>query len=349
MPDVQEVFGMATQKVRPDEGFVERQQGHQRRRARNRRFGTLALVAAIGIAAAVFVVRLAGEEDRSHPAVQPAPPPAVAAEEVDHLLDLDTGTLTPLPENIDGRQYAASPDGSRLAYVAPGEDGISQIFVADLDGSGVRQVTYDPVGADWPAWSPDGTMIAYAGSGIGIYRYLFVLDVATGVSTQIDDGAIELRFLFGGGPQFTPDGSSLVYTGGGGSLPEVRTFPVAGGKSTLLSGFSWSRNLHDAGNVSLSPDGSLVTMMGSEIGGPGAIRFVANADGTGLRSLPGSFSDPAGTWSPDGSRVVGIRFGLNGDGSRSIIVIDIATGDASPVAQGNGAIWVDDHTLLIDV
>jgi len=36
-------------------------------------------------------------------------------------------------------------------------------------------------------------------------------------------------------------------------------------------------------------------------------------------------------------------------GSRSIIVIDIATGDASPVATGHGAIWVDDHTLLIDV
>ena len=36
----------------------------------------------------------------------------------------------------------------------------------------------------------------------------------------------------------------------------------------------------EAGNGSLSPDGSLVTMMGSEIGGPGAIRFVSNADGT---------------------------------------------------------------------
>jgi Tol biopolymer transport system component len=342
MPDVQEVFGMATQKVRPDEGFVERQQGHQRRRARNRRFGTLALVAAIGVAAAVFVVRLAGEEDRSQPAVQPTPPPAVVAEEVDHLLDLDTGTLTPLPENIDGRQYAASPDGSRLAYVAPGEDGISQIFVADLDGSGVRQVTYDPVGADWPAWSPDGTMIAYGGSGSGDLVHLFVLDVATGEPTQIDDGTLDLQ-VAAGGLQFTPDGSSLVYTAGPFQRPELRTVPVAGGESTLLIGYGWG-GMNDAANGALSPDGSLVTMMGSEIGGPGAIRFVANADGTELRHIPQGASNPAGTWSPDGSRIVCSDYA-----GKDILVVDIATGDASRVAEGSGAIWLDDHTLLIDV
>jgi len=32
-----------------------------------------------------------------------------------------------------------------------------------------------------------------------------------------------------------------------------------------------------------------------------------------------------------------------------ILVVDIATGDASFVAEGNSAIWLDDHTLLIDV
>ena len=34
MPDVQEVFRMATQKIRPDPGFVDRQFDHQRRTAR---------------------------------------------------------------------------------------------------------------------------------------------------------------------------------------------------------------------------------------------------------------------------------------------------------------------------
>jgi Tol biopolymer transport system component len=101
-----------------------------------------------------------------------------------------------------------------------------------------------------------------------------------------------------------------------------------------------------AGSGSLSPDGSLVTMMGHEVNGPGAIRFVANADGTELRQIAGRGSIPAGTWSPDGSRIVCRR----SDAVGGIIVVDIATGDASPtLAEGNGAIWLDDHTLLIDV
>jgi Tol biopolymer transport system component len=85
-----------------------------------------------------------------------------------------------------------------------------------------------------------------------------------------------------------------------------------------------------------------VTMMGSEIGGPGANRFVANSDGTELRNIPRCESNPAGTWSPDGSRIVCSE-------ATKTIVIDIATGAASPVAPGRGAIWLDDHTLLVSV
>ena len=48
MPDVQEVFRMSTQKVRPDPGFTERQEQRQRRTARNRKLGAFAVVAVIG-------------------------------------------------------------------------------------------------------------------------------------------------------------------------------------------------------------------------------------------------------------------------------------------------------------
>lgn len=197
------------------------------------------------------------------------------------MIDLNTGARTPLPEAIirslgetaKGRyaesQYAASPDGSLLAYVGTGDEGTPQIFHAGIDGTGVRQVTHDPTGAASPAWSPDGTTIAYVG-GSRDPRDLFVLDVARGESTQIADG-VALPYS---GLQFTPDGSSLVYTGGSFSVPELRTVQVAGGQSTILFGRGRG-GMADAGSGSLSPDGSLVTMMGSEIGGPGAIRFVA--------------------------------------------------------------------------
>jgi Tol biopolymer transport system component len=266
------------------------------------------------------------------------------------------GNFTPLTETIirslgktaEGKWaeslYAASPHESLLAYVGAGDEGSLQIFIAGIDGTGVRQVTHHPTGARSPAWSPDGTMIAYKGSG-----GLFVLDVATGESTPIADEATVMPWTE---PQFTPDGSSLLYNSGGGTgvsgerPGELRTVPVSGGKSTLLIGPG--EGATDAGNGSLSPDGSLVTFLGSGFpespprGHCGPCRWVANADGTERRVIPGWISNPAGTWSPDGDRIVSLDYGGN------IIVVDIATGAASPVAKGNGAIWLDRHTLLVE-
>ena len=56
MPDMREVFQMSTQKVRPDQGFTERQEFRQRRRVRNRKIGAYAMVAVI---VAVSVVAIA--------------------------------------------------------------------------------------------------------------------------------------------------------------------------------------------------------------------------------------------------------------------------------------------------
>ena len=54
MPEMQEVFRMATQKVRPDPGFVDRQHENQRRQSRRRKAGALALVAVLVVAGVVI-------------------------------------------------------------------------------------------------------------------------------------------------------------------------------------------------------------------------------------------------------------------------------------------------------
>jgi Tol biopolymer transport system component len=327
-------------------------------RRRERKLRTQRIAAGI-VAIALFVAPVtifAGliSSDRQTPSG--AGPRISGVPEVDYVIDLNTGVMTPLPQSIirslgkhpDARgQYAVSPDGSLLAFVG----GRGQIFIAGVDGTGVRQLTHDPNLVESPIWSPDGTKIAYEGIGRGHVQSLFVLDVASGESSQITGGA-QIRPSPGPGPglslepQFTPDGSSLLYTGGTDSQPVLRTVPVTGGESTLLLGRGRG-GMADAGNGSLSPDGSLVTFLGSEIGGPGPGRWVANADGTERRLVPDVYgmtcvSNPAGTWSPDGSRIV------CSEASR-IIVVDIATGEASAVAVGRGAIWLDDRTLLVEV
>jgi len=93
-------------------------------------------------------------------------PPTPTAPEPDYLIDLNTGEMTQLPKSIAheglyGVGYAASPDGTMVAYVSDDDEGRRNVFIASLDGTDVQQVTHDQRGAVDPDWSPDGTAIVY--------------------------------------------------------------------------------------------------------------------------------------------------------------------------------------------
>jgi Tol biopolymer transport system component len=326
----------------PEPSF-ERFLRRRERKVRHQRLAAGVVAFVLFLAPVAIFARLISFDRTQRPGATGPSVPGVP--EGDYVIDLNTGEKTPLPDAFTRSQpeqgtlspggYAVSPDGSLLAYVRDGDDGTNQIFIAGIDGTDVRQMTHDPMGAFEPAWSPDGTRIAYTGSAAGGgSRNLFVLDVNSGESTQLtDQGLVE-------GPSFTSDGSSVLYTHA--TVPPVlKTVPVTGGKSTPL--FPLGADLAGAENGSLSPDGSLVTFLEQGIINVGGKRWVANADGTGRRSLPACLiGSPSGTWSPDGSRIVC-------SAAADVRVVDIATGDVTRVGAVGGAIWLDDHTLLVDV
>ena len=68
-----------------------------------------------------------------------------------HDLDGDGTALNP----------SWSPDGTKLAYEAAGVHGWGDIYVADADGTHVREVTRSPGYESAPSWSPDGSRIVF--------------------------------------------------------------------------------------------------------------------------------------------------------------------------------------------
>jgi hypothetical protein len=339
-------------------GIPAEEEGHPPtvRRDWRRNKGIAAGVVGIGVSLVVTLIvtsglpfqQTGGPAAPALPTIQPTPtPPASAVAEPDFMLDLNTGEMTPLPENIAGAEdltidYAASPDGSKLAYVRPGDNGANQIFVANLDGTGADQMTTDRE-AMAPAWSPDGSRIAYIGRRGDDPFNVLLLD-ATGASMQITfetgDG---LRDRTPGwespsgssAPSFSPDGSSIVYSVGG----EVRTIPISGGRSVRLVG---GHGRAFAFDVQLSPDGELLSY-GCGDANDRSRRCLANADGTDARILVGGGDAIlSARWSPDATRIAYWEFH-----SLDVFVMDIATGEVTRVAEGASPVWIDDHTLIV--
>jgi len=338
VPELREVFEMVTKQTEPDLDAWREQEQRHRRASRNRKLGAFAVAAGIGLVAVVVIIRAAGDGTGTQPAVQPTP---VAVPEVDYQLDLQTGEMTPLPnsiagENDGGSGYAVSPDGRMLAYSATGNEGNGQVFVADLDGTGIRQVTREARGATSPDWSPDGTKIAYVEGHDTIVQNVFVLDLATGTATQVTNESSGLW-----APHFSPDGSSIVY-----GAPNrygrwvIWIVPATGGRSHLLVG---AGRVRPVGDSMLSPDGSQLAFVAEA--GQGTDIWIADADGSGLRPVARGHGENlwAPKWSPDGTRLVYWT-----DSALDVFVVDVTTDEGQRVADGADAAWLDDHTLIVD-
>ncbi|MEV7147478.1 cell wall-binding repeat-containing protein [Streptomyces sp. NPDC051287] len=83
-----------------------------------------------------------------------------------------------------------SPDGTKLAFVRKDADGNYQVFTANADGTGVKQLTTGPRWYANPSWSPTGTRIvfdAHTSSDSGDVHTVEYADVATGELTKVAD------------------------------------------------------------------------------------------------------------------------------------------------------------------
>jgi uncharacterized protein YjdB len=127
------------------------------------------------------------------------------------VVDADGENLVNITDGHDGKQDwpSWSPTlpggGSRIAY-AQYVNGEPRIWTMKPDGSDARQVT---AGMDWqPAWSPDGTTIAFQRTGVALFGDIWLVDAEGG-----NERALVGAYLPGpqDSPAWSPDGRLVAF------------------------------------------------------------------------------------------------------------------------------------------
>ena len=338
----------------------------ERRRDRKRRDQRIR-AAVVGLAVAIGVAWLGANLIWSTPSVptdetpSPTPSPEVSIDwesvpgvsiEDSAIVDVRTGEITALPASIssfrDAGGFAVAPGGDVLLFEAgAGRSSDRQIFVANVDGTNVRQLTDVPGGATWGTWSPDGkTVVALVGEGVtkgGRDVDLVLINVVKGETTQLASG----RGVDFWEPHFTPDGQQILF--GRFTKPmgsDTFGIPVGGGDAALVFEDRWNAIFSpDGRRIVYTADGSIGNVNGPEL-------WLDDADGSHPRPLVPKaepFSESP-SWSPDSTQIVytWLRHGADD----LVAVVDVASGTprfavrAPSVVAG---VWLDDETLLIDV
>jgi Tol biopolymer transport system component len=212
----------------------------------------------------------------------------------------------------------------RIAFSST-RDGNAEIYTMNPDGSNVVRLTFNTYVEDEPAWSPDGTRIAYRCFGNPSGN--------PGICVMNSDGSGQRRLTDGTQadeePAWSPDGNSIAFARAVG-LFQIFRMNADGSIPTQLTNLPTNNN-----NPSWSPDGFYIAFS-SNFNFDFEVAKVAAAGGqvTNLTNSPGSDFNPA--WSSDGR----IAFTSFRDGNDEIYVMN---GDGANQTRVTNATSNEDH------
>jgi TolB protein len=272
----------------------------------------------------IAFMRYAGKQEDDHSAQIFTTSPAGAVRQLTHV---PGGAFDP----------AWSPDGSRIAFERwfASQGNPDQLFTMKADGTDMRPLTTgcdrsSCLGDDWPAYSPDGTKIAFIRNVKPLIRTkgvehataadLMVVGSAGGAPTVLQHFAADPQ---PSAPAWSPDGTQLVFALSTLNQPskhtaELNALFLIGADGTAMRQIT--PFALGASDPQWSPDGKSIVF--NSQGGHSPFVYVVRPDGGGLRRITrktrvysrnpkdartGFVAQWQPSWSPDGKRIVFAR------------------------------------------
>jgi Tol biopolymer transport system component len=236
-----------------------------------------------------------------------------------YIMDTDGSAVHRLTDNPAEDYWPTwSPDGTQIAF-ASNRDGDFEIFVIDVadvllntDNSAPRQLTHANGNDLEPAWSPDGSKIAFMVHQAN-QSSIYTMNPDGSERALLTEGASS-NYL----PKWSPDGNQIVFVSERDGNPEIYIMNADGSAQTRLTD-----NPADDRYPAWSSQGDYISFYSDRDGKKELCRIDIN--GQNLRPLTNHNAAVwVSDWSPAGNQ---IALTSNRDGNREIYIMDTETGN----------------------